>query len=73
MGEAAPQRLESQEDAERELAALTADYGSDYEFGFDRFGWDAWPHVAHRDALHADDPAALRAKVEAALGRTAAQ
>jgi hypothetical protein len=59
------------EEAGRELAALTADYGSEYEFGFDRSGWDAWPHLPYRDALHADDPAALREKVRAALGQAA--
>ena len=57
------------DEAERDLAALTRDFSGDYDFGYDREGWYAWPFVPHRDDLTAGTPGELRVKVEAALGR----
>jgi hypothetical protein len=62
-------RLESREDAERELGALDADFGNYYEFGYDKAGWDAWPLMPHGADLHAGTPAELRAMVGAELRR----
>lgn len=60
---------EDQAAAEAALAALAAGLGdADWEFGFDRDGWHAWPrNPRHRPHLAAPSAEGLRQRVAAAL------
>jgi hypothetical protein len=67
--EAAGRRPGTWEDDLRDLAALEADFGRYYGFGFDRDGWEAWPGLPHAMDLRAATALELRDQVTALLPR----
>lgn len=55
-------------EADAALDALRADFGDEWELGYDRAGWDAWPSRRGRSQLRATTPEELREKLAAARG-----